>query len=99
MDLSFFLFTFSSLIALVNPVGISPVFVTLTQRFPAKDVSGIALRSTIAAMVILVTFAILGDFIFSFFGITLHAFRIVGGILFFRSGLKMSSMPISMAII
>lgn len=89
MNLSFFLFAFSSLIALVNPVGISPVFVTLTQRFPAKDIPGIALRSTFSALVILVTFAAIGDFIFSFFGITLHAFRIVGGILFFRSGLKM----------
>ena len=89
MDISFFLFSFSSLFALVNPIGISPAFVSFTERFSKDDVLSIAKRSVMAALLILLLFAVLGDLIFSLYGITIHAFRIVGGILFFRSGLKM----------
>lgn len=89
MDVGFFIFAFSSLFALVNPIGISPAFVSLTQRFPSNEVPGIAARGTFAATVILLVFALIGDLIFSFYGITIHAFRIAGGILFFRAGLKM----------
>ena len=89
MDLSFFLFSLSSLFALVNPIGISPMFVSMTERFSEGDVRNIAGRAVLAALVILIIFSVLGDLIFSLYGITLHAFRIVGGILFFRTGLKM----------
>lgn len=89
MNVSFFLFAFSSLFTLVNPVGISPAFVGLTQRFPSEDIPKIALRGTIAAAIILFIFALLGDLIFSFYHITIHAFRIAGGIIFLRLGLNM----------
>jgi multiple antibiotic resistance protein len=89
VDLSFFVFAFSSLFTLVNPVGISPAFVTLTRRFPPSDIPKIALRATLAAMVILFIFAALGELIFSFYHITIHAFRIAGGMIFFRLGFQM----------
>ena len=89
MDIGFFLFAFSSLFTLVNPVGISPAFVSLTQRFPPEDIPKIALRGTLAAAVILAIFSVLGELIFSFYHITIHAFRIAGGIIFFRLGSQM----------
>ena len=95
MDISFFLFAFSSLFTLVNPVGISPAFVSLTQRFPPDDVPRIALRGAVAAAVILFVFAGVGQLIFSFYHITIHAFRIAGGIIFFRLGLNMLESVVS----
>lgn len=89
MDIAFFLFALSSLFTLVNPVGISPAFVTLTNRFPPGDIPKIVLRATIAAAIILFVFAGVGDLIFSFYHITIHAFRIAGGIIFFRLGFHM----------
>lgn len=89
LDGAFFLFAFSSLFALVNPIGIAPAFVSMTSSFSPRDMRSIARRASIAALVILLLFALLGDLIFSFYGITIHAFRIAGGILFFRAGLKM----------
>ena len=73
----------------MNPLGISPAFISLTSRFSSKDVHAIARRASLAATLILIIFTLIGDLIFSFYGITIHAFRIAGGILFFRSGLKM----------
>jgi multiple antibiotic resistance protein len=89
VNISFFFFAFSSLFTLVNPVGISPAFVGLTRRFPPEDIPKIALRGTLAATIILFIFALLGDLIFSFYHITIHAFRIAGGIIFLRLGLNM----------
>ncbi|UCD38585.1 MAG: NAAT family transporter [Fidelibacterota bacterium] len=95
MDIPFFVFAFSSLFTLVNPVGISPAFVSLTQRFPPGDVPKIALRGTLAAAFILFVFALIGDLIFSFYHITIHAFRIAGGIIFFRLGFHMLESVVS----
>ena len=95
MDLPFFLFAFSSLFTLVNPVGISPAFVSLTQRFPLEDVPGIALRGTLVAGIILTIFAGMGELIFSFYHITIHAFRIAGGLIFFRLGTHMLESVVS----
>ena len=46
-------------------------------------------KGSATALITLLLFAILGSLIFSFFGITLEAFQIMGGILFFRNGLRM----------
>jgi len=89
VDVPFFLLALSSLFTLVNPVGISPAFVSLTQRFPPEDRPKIALRGVLAAGIILSIFGGLGELIFSFFHITIHAFRVAGGIIFFRLGLNM----------
>ena len=43
----------------------------------------------------LIVFSLIGNIIFSFFGITLHAFRIAGGILFFRIGINMLESKVS----
>ena len=43
----------------------------------------------LTAFFTLILFSILGSVIFSFFGITIEAFQIMGGILFFRNGIRM----------
>jgi multiple antibiotic resistance protein len=48
-----------------------------------------ALRASATCFVVLATFALAGNTIFSFFGITLPAFKIAGGILLFGVGLEM----------
>ena len=40
-------------------------------------------------------FALLGNFIFSFYGITIYAFKIAGGILFLRIGINMIEVKVS----
>lgn len=81
--------SFSTLFTLVNPLGISTVFLVLTERFDHRLTKNIALKGVITGIVTLFTFAFLGRYIFQFYSISLEAFKIMGGIIFFRTGLKM----------
>jgi len=94
-SLSFFIFAFSSLFTLVNPIGILPVILSLTKDIDQKEYNQIIFRSCFIALIILMIFAILGEWIFSFYGITVHAFKIAGGILFLRIGINMLEAKIS----
>ena len=61
----------------------------MTERFSKNERVKITKKGSTAALITLLLFAILGSLIFSFFGITLIAFQIMEGILFFRNGLRM----------
>lgn len=78
---------FSSLFAMVNPVSAAPIFLQLTEQ-DAHRRRQIALRATMAALIALVLFWAAGNAIFAFFGITVPAFKIVGGLIFLLGSLK-----------
>jgi multiple antibiotic resistance protein len=87
--LSFTLLTFSSILIIVNPLGATLVYVSLTTGLdkPARDT--IAKDSCRFALLILLFVAVLGAWILKLFGISLEAFRIAGGILLFGIGMEM----------
>ncbi len=89
MEIGFFIFAVSSLFTLVDPLGAAPMFVALTEKYDRADVNRIARKGSIAAGVVLLVFAGLGDYIFSMYHLTLNAFRLTGGVIFFRLGLNM----------
>ena len=92
---SFFILAFSSLFTLVNPVGLSPVFLTMVEQFDVKERRRIAFRGVLTALFILIAFSLIGRLIFTFYGITVSAFKIAGGILFFRTGIHMLEARVS----
>ena len=92
---SFFILAFSSLFTLVNPVGLSPVFLTMVEQFDVKERRRIAFRGVLTALFILIAFSLIGRLIFAFYGITVSAFKIAGGILFFRTGIHMLEARVS----
>jgi multiple antibiotic resistance protein len=77
----FALLAFSSLFTVINPVEAAPIFVAMTAGSPESRRRS-AVRACVSAGAILAVFAIAGGAIFSFFGITVPAFQIAGGILF-----------------
>jgi multiple antibiotic resistance protein len=83
----FALLAFSSLFSVINPIEAAPIFVSLTSHDPSQR-RRMALKACLAAAVILAIFAATGGAIFIFFGITLPAFQIAGGILFTIMGLS-----------
>ena len=85
----YILLCFSTLFTLVNPIGIAPIYLTLTERFSENHQKSIAKKGTLTGFIVLVIFAYLGRYIFAMYSISIDAFRIMGGIIFFRSGLKM----------
>ena len=92
---SFFILAFSTIFTLVNPIGLAPVYLSIIDNFSAQERRRIALKGTITAFIILIIFSLLGDIIFSFYGITVSAFKIAGGILFFRTGIQMLEARVS----
>jgi multiple antibiotic resistance protein len=86
---SFTLLSLSSILIIINPLGATLIYVSLTTGMdrPAKDV--IAKDSCRFALIILLLVALAGTWILQLFGITLEAFRIAGGILLFGIGMEM----------
>lgn len=82
--------TFSTIFFVVDPIGLIPIFISMTQSDPEEKRISIARRATITAGIILVVFAIFGKLIFSAFGITLAAFKIAGGILLWFIAIDMA---------
>ena len=72
---------FISLFALVNPVGILPLFIALTADLPPSTAQRINLTASVTVAVILWSALFLGDGILRIFGVSVESFRIAGGIL------------------
>jgi multiple antibiotic resistance protein len=86
---SYTVVTFGSVFSIVDPFAAVPVFLALAGGQPQPALARTALRASATCFAVLSIFAIAGNFIFTFFGITLPAFKIAGGILLFGVGLEM----------
>jgi multiple antibiotic resistance protein len=85
------LLAFGSIFSIVDPFAAVPIFLALVGGQARPQQNRIALRASMTCLLVLTTFGIAGSFIFSFFSITIPAFKIAGGILLFRVGLEMMS--------
>jgi multiple antibiotic resistance protein len=94
---SFVLLSLSSLLVIVNPLGASMIYVSMTAGFDREVKRRTAIEASWYALVVLVVFALLGGIILELFGISLAAFRIGGGILLFMIGLEMVYAKVSRA--
>ncbi|AHF80054.1 neutral amino acid NAAT transporter SnatA [Thermococcus paralvinellae] len=89
------LYAYAALFAITNPIGAVPVFLSVTHGVSLRDRVRIAKKVMITVLLTLLTFALIGEWIFSFFGSSVDAFSIAGGILLFRMALDMLSGQIS----
>lgn len=94
-DLAFAILVFSSLLAIVNPLGAIPFYITATGSYEPQHRASTLRLSIATGIVVLVVFGLLGTAILKFFGITTYAFRITGGILFFKIGSDMIEAKVS----
>ena len=83
------LIAFGSIFSIVDPFSAVPIFLALVGTHSKKAQARTALRASLTTFCVLTTFGIAGNFIFSFFSITIPAFKIAGGILLFGVGLEM----------
>ena len=89
MDTAFLITAFVTLFVIIDPIGLVPLFVALTQGMSARDRRAIGLRACVTAAILLMLFAVLGEAVLGFVGISMPAFRIAGGILLFLTALDM----------
>lgn len=94
-DTAFAVLVFSSLLAIVNPLGAIPFYITATGTYEPQHRASTLRLAIATGIVVLVVFGLLGTAILQFFGITTYAFRITGGILFFKIGSDMIEAKVS----
>jgi multiple antibiotic resistance protein len=80
---------FVALFALIDPIGMAPLFAAATVGTTEPARRRIALYISVFAFVFLTFFYFSGVAILQYFGISITAFRIAGGVLLFRMGLEM----------
>jgi MarC family membrane protein len=80
---------FTTLLAIVNPLGIIPVFVSLTGGLAEEERKRIAHTTGAAVAVILIVAALLGKPLLNFFGVSIASFKVGGGILLLLMSISM----------
>jgi multiple antibiotic resistance protein len=81
--------SFILLFVVIDPVGLAPIFIGITHGESAERRRSMALRGTLIAAIILVTFVIFGDGLLRALSITMPAFQIAGGLLLFLLAVDM----------
>ncbi len=87
MELFFILF--GALFSVLNPIGTVPIFVGLTQDYTKNERSKVSLITSINVFIILIISFFAGQYVLEFFGITISALRITGGLIIAGSGFSL----------
>ncbi|MCV6584101.1 MAG: MarC family protein [Marinibacterium sp.] len=89
IELSFVITAFATLFVVIDPIGLAPIYMSLTAGLDAQAKRQIAIRACLVAIAVLVVFALFGEAVLGFVGISMGAFRIAGGILLFVTAFDM----------
>jgi MarC family membrane protein len=89
MPVEFLVSPLVTLLVVVDPVGLAPTFLGITQGMPRPARNQVALRASFIAAGILAGAALVGDWLLTTLSITLPAFRIAGGLLLFSIASEM----------
>jgi len=89
MDIAFLITAFATLFVIIDPIGLTPIFVALTTGMSPQQRRQVALRCCLIAVGILLAFGLFGEALLGFVGIGMPAFRISGGVLLFITALDM----------
>ncbi len=84
-----FIYIFAALFSVINPIGTVPIFVGLTQDDNKKERSRISLWTAIDVFLILIISFFIGQYVLDFFGISIEALRIGGGLIIVSSGFSL----------
>ena len=87
--LEIFIQTFVLYFVVIDPIGSAPIFFVVTKNLSTDGKIKTAFNSTIFAFLVLVFFALLGNYIFNHLNITFPALKIAGGIILFIVSLEM----------
>jgi len=78
-----------TLLVVIDPVGLAPTFLAVTDGMSAAERRRVALRACLIAAAILMGAALIGDWLLRTLSISLPAFRIAGGLLLFSIASEM----------
>jgi multiple antibiotic resistance protein len=84
-----FLSTFTTLLAIINPLEVLPVFLSITHDKDAAARRRIAFQASLYSLLLLLFFLFFGAFVLKAFGVSLSMVRIAGGIVLTRIGFEL----------
>lgn len=88
LDFSSFLKDTISLLAIVEPIGAVPIFLSLVSNYSSNEQKLVAKRACMAGFLILLTSLVFGKWFLQIMGISLPSIRVAGGIMFIVMGLQ-----------
>ncbi|ESU22144.1 membrane protein, MarC family [Flavobacterium enshiense DK69] len=86
-----FIYIFAAVFSVLNPLGAVPIFVGLTQHDSKSERSRTSLWTAINVFIILIISFFIGEYVLKFFGISIDALRIAGGLVIVSSGFALLS--------
>ena len=89
VDFGFLIGAFVTLLVVIDPIGLAPIFVALTPGASTRTRRTIALRACLISAGLLAAFGLFGEELLAFVGISMPAFQIAGGLLLFLTALDM----------
>jgi len=89
VELDLAITAFVAMFVIVDPIGLAPLFVAVTQNNTKAERRGIAIRACLVGFTILAIFGFAGEAVLSVIGIGMPAFRISGGLLLFLTAIEM----------
>lgn len=89
MPIEFLISAFVTLAVVVDPIGLVPSYLAVTQGLPKSARRSVAWRAALIAALILAGSALIGDWLLRTLSIGLPAFRIAGGLLLFSIASEM----------
>lgn len=87
------LLVFAALLPIVNPLGMAPIFAEMTLGYDTSIRRTVAMRVAINGMVLLVSSLFIGSYILQFFGISLAAVQVGGGLVVTVAGWQILNRP------
>jgi multiple antibiotic resistance protein len=89
MPLDYAIAALLTLFVVVDPIGLAPTFLSVTEDLPRDARRSVAMRASVIAGAILIGATLIGDWLLGTLGISLAAFRIAGGLLLFSIASEM----------
>jgi multiple antibiotic resistance protein len=86
-----FIAVLAKLFSIVNPFGVVPMFLTMTSQYEEKDRRRLILSTCLYFVGILLVFFWGGTYILGFFGLSINALRIAGGLIILNSAIALQN--------
>ena len=87
--LEVFIQAFVLYFVVIDPIGNTPIFMSITQIQNEREKYQTAIEAVLIATIVLILFSIIGQFILSYLNVSLESFRIAGGIILFLIAIEM----------
>ncbi len=89
--IAIFIAVLAKIFSIVNPFGVVPMYLTMTTQFEAKERNRLVLITSLYFIGILLVFFWAGAYILSFFGLSINALRIAGGLVILNSAIALQN--------